>query len=993
VLLESQWSKFPLDDPIYETAIFNVNKFIYNQIKRNNGLLASKNVCHDSQFIPIRRELKLLRISSLMSFEIMNTEDCYGIATFYRLNKVRELNKSEIINLEKMINIFSKAVTKTYDLDAKLLNLEQLSCAANYSLDAVVQFDGQGNIVFANQQVAVLAAKSPDELKKQNCDQFINEYVFDLDHSKVVQNYRQVWAQQEAVEPFEYRFKKPETNDLVWVQTILFPIYNHQKEPKHFKAKARRERYFLPTNKHLMYRGVGEEMKALRTVHSKMVGVQAVLIEIPAPSKQISPADFMLPKLQADSDFAGALILTIDKDFTVKNYNAKAQEFFKLQDNQKQILTDLLSEPTKAEFISVLTRSWQNREECLLNVQNQSANWGVFNCTPILDVYKTQVIGWEMIGIDNSQNHEGLKLFSAQSERYRTLLNIVGALNGVLNPRAILRKSLIELANILNAGATLGYLKSNDEQNGEFIVCSGLSDEKFKHVRSDAGLKNLFNYVIEYNKAVIIPKLEVEKRLVEFYGLNTSIKSILVLPLVSEDEIIGAIGILRFNSEAFTTEHIQNCAVAINQIALALRLAKLFETLKRQIINLSILKKISKNILQSENLATALREIFYGLNQEFKLQWLWLGIFSDDQTKLTKQFSLQAVDKLVIVEQEQELNELKNPLTLLLQHDCILEVKSFKGLFAGEVEISLQNHEAAAETICFPVIAGDNKIVGVLSVFKKDCLSSERAELFEQISGELAGQFILNEKAGRQAGKKLAGSNLNLLVAGVAHNFNNLLQGILGEVSLLQMQYTEDETILNALSQIKHATEKGSGLVKELVKLPNKHHKLVESLNLTSVINSFKDSLKKLVSRGHKLNFNLTAEKTFIKIDIEQLREILTQLIKNSVFAMPNGGVINIKTEKLSVLHDSKSLDLTVGEYVTLTVQDNGIGMSQEIMEQCCNPFFTTKSLDNVTKLGTNGSGLGLAIVKSYVENNGGQLSIQSKVGVGTTVQIFFPVT
>ncbi|MDR2337768.1 MAG: GAF domain-containing protein [Deltaproteobacteria bacterium] len=991
VLLESQWSKAAALDTVGETAIFKINKFVYHQTKKSNGLIAAKDASRENNFALVHNELRLLHIKSLMSFEIMNTADCYGLLVFYNFNHLRELNKVAIIHLEKMINVFSRALTRTYHTQLKLSQLEHLSAAANNSLDALIQFDPQGKIVFTNQQLTTLVGKSLDELKQQNCDQFIETYVFEPDRLKVVQNYRQVWSLQERVEPFEYRFKKLGTNDLVWVQTIIFPIYrypenSYQRQPEFLATNQDTK---LTASSRRLARGRTNEEIMVRHVHPKLIGVQTILIEIPTPSKLTNPVDFLLPKLQANSDFAGALLLTLDQDFAVKSYNLKAQEFFELQANQKQVLPELLSEQTKAEFMVELNRSRQAKTECLVNVQNRWASWVLFNCLPIFDVYKSQVKGWEIIGINNSANYERLQLFSAQSERYKTLLSIAGALNGVVHPRAILRKSLLELANILNAKATLGYLKS-DEQAGQFIVCSGLNDENFKQIQSDTGLKQLFNYALEYNKAVIIPELATEKRLSEFYRFNAALKSVLVLPLISEDEVIGAIGLLRSCAEVFTLADIQNCASAITQIALALRLAKNFEILKEQVINLSILNKISKSILQAENLSTALKDVFYCLNQEFKLRWLWLGIFSDQQDRLVRQISLQATEELIVVEQEQELKELKNPLTLLLQQNCILEVKSFQGLFAEEVEQSLKPYTASADVLCFPIITEQNKIVGVLSVLKADSPSDKRVELFEKVANELAGLFLPAVSRAKLAKEYELSSNLNLLVAGVAHNFNNLLQGILGEISLLRVQYTTDETISKALLQIKQATEKGAGLIKELGKLPNKPQKGVESLNLTSVINRLKGRLKKLVSRGHSLSFNLAAEKIFIKINLEQLQEILTQLINNAVFAMPNGGTIEIKTEKL-MSDDAQNLGLAAGKYGVLTVKDNGVGMSQKVLEQCVNPFFTTKSLDSVTNLGTNGSGLGLAIVKSYVESNGGKLEIQSALGVGTTIKIFFP--
>ena len=236
------------------------------------------------------------------------------------------------------------------------------------------------------------------------------------------------------------------------------------------------------------------------------------------------------------------------------------------------------------------------------------------------------------------------------------------------------------------------------------------------------------------------------------------------------------------------------------------------------------------------------------------------------------------------------------------------------------------------------------------------------------------------EEALRQSQKMEA---IGLLTGGVAHDFNNLLTSILGNLELV-MRRAVDPTLRRLLESARLAGERGAKLTQQLLAFARKQRLEPKAVDLNRLIAGMSDML--LSTIGATIRIETRAAKGLWPaiVDVNQLELIILNLAINARDAMPNGGVLRIEAENVQVSRDQHPAELTVGDYVMLSLADNGVGMTEEVRAKAFQPFFTTKEVGR-------GSGLGLSQVYGIARQLGGGVDIDSRAGAGTTVRVYLP--
>lgn len=228
------------------------------------------------------------------------------------------------------------------------------------------------------------------------------------------------------------------------------------------------------------------------------------------------------------------------------------------------------------------------------------------------------------------------------------------------------------------------------------------------------------------------------------------------------------------------------------------------------------------------------------------------------------------------------------------------------------------------------------------------------------------------------------------LAAGVAHDFNNFLTTILGYSDLLLEELGMKGTIADHISEIRSAAGRASVLTAQLLAFSRKHPLAPRVIEVNSLLTNLERSLLRLLGEdiAVQCHFDRGKDGLHTKVDPGQLTQIILNLVVNARDAMQYGGRLTLETAvtiiETAEEHELDSRELEPGEYVRISVTDNGIGMTDEVKQHLFEPFFTTKD-------DGRGSGLGLATSYGIVRQSGGQISVESQLGKGTTVNIFLP--
>ena len=236
----------------------------------------------------------------------------------------------------------------------------------------------------------------------------------------------------------------------------------------------------------------------------------------------------------------------------------------------------------------------------------------------------------------------------------------------------------------------------------------------------------------------------------------------------------------------------------------------------------------------------------------------------------------------------------------------------------------------------------------------------------------------------RQAQKMEA---VGQLTGGVAHDFNNLLAVIIGNLELVE-EALEDKPELNSL--IRKAIisgEKGARLTQQLLAFSRKQALHPQYIDVNGIVKDLSEMLRRTLSKEIEISLDLSSEVGKAHLDPTQFENALLNLCLNGRDAMPDGGMLTIKTE----LHNQADPVnsgygyLSAGQFVKITVNDTGNGMSPETLKKAMEPFFTTKEVGK-------GSGMGLAMVYGFVGQSQGTVNITSEAGHGTTIELYLPI-
>ncbi len=228
--------------------------------------------------------------------------------------------------------------------------------------------------------------------------------------------------------------------------------------------------------------------------------------------------------------------------------------------------------------------------------------------------------------------------------------------------------------------------------------------------------------------------------------------------------------------------------------------------------------------------------------------------------------------------------------------------------------------------------------------------------------------------------------SIGTLAGGIAHNFNNLLMGIMGNTSLMLLDADPAHPDYKKLITIEKMVESGSKLTSQLLGYARKGRYEIKPISLNQLIKDTSDTFattRKEIRVHHELAKDLPG----IKADQGQIEQALLNLYVNAADAMPKGGDLFLRTMNITDKDmTGKPYEPKPGNYVLLTVRDTGIGMDKKTMERLFDPFFTTKGL-------AKGTGLGTASVYGIIKGHGGYIDVDSEKGYGATFSIYLPAT
>ncbi len=264
-------------------------------------------------------------------------------------------------------------------------------------------------------------------------------------------------------------------------------------------------------------------------------------------------------------------------------------------------------------------------------------------------------------------------------------------------------------------------------------------------------------------------------------------------------------------------------------------------------------------------------------------------------------------------------------------------------------------------------------------VVRRALEETEARERHEQVLRELEE----SREAFYQAQKM---ETVGRLAGGIAHDFNNMLTVVIGFAEVIRSRISDEDPIHGYAGQILEASQRAAGLVEHLLSYSRNQRFTLDRVNLNEELENILKMISKLVTERVTVETDLENELWTVEIDRVRFAQVAMNLAANARDAMPEGGVLQIKTrnESLTASRATSLADLPPGDYVVVSVIDDGTGMNEETLAKVFEPFFTTKAPGK-------GTGLGLASSYGIVRQSGGAIVAESILGEGTTFEVYLP--
>jgi PAS domain S-box-containing protein len=283
-------------------------------------------------------------------------------------------------------------------------------------------------------------------------------------------------------------------------------------------------------------------------------------------------------------------------------------------------------------------------------------------------------------------------------------------------------------------------------------------------------------------------------------------------------------------------------------------------------------------------------------------------------------------------------------------------------------------------------VRGD--VVAVAQFFGAEpCLADADVIELLKVLGALLGQFLERKQIQEQLLQSQKMEAIGQLAGGVAHDFNNLLTIITGHTQLAMAASDLAPQVSDELKEISTAVERAAKLTRQLLTFSRKQVMQSQKTGLDAVLNELAKMLRRIIGEQVTLTLQHARDLPPVVCDIGMIEQLVMNLAVNARDAMPEGGDLWIETSVVTLGPEAARRwpQARAGQFVQLEVRDNGCGMSEEILPRMFEPFFTTKPLGQ-------GTGLGLATAYGIAQQHQGWIQVDSRVNVGTTFRIFFPV-
>ena len=529
------------------------------------------------------------------------------------------------------------------------------------------------------------------------------------------------------------------------------------------------------------------------------------------------------------------------------------------------------------------------------------------------------------------------------------------ALNSSLNLDHVLVTVLEEVRGLMDVVGSSVWL--TDAETGDLICrqATGAYGETLRGWRLAPG-EGLAGWVARHGKSLVSQDTYTDERHYKEVDLciGRDMHSVLTVPLRIKGDVIGAVQVVDMEAGRFEETDLKLLETLAGSAAIAIENARLYEKGQKEI---AIRKKTEKALRESEKRYRTVLEA----NPDSVIVYDMEGRVTYLNPTFTRVFGWKLEDRLG-----------KKMDMFVPEEDWPNTKRMIEKVLAGENVSGIETHRYTEAGNIIPV--------------------SISGAIYNDRDGNPAGSVVnlrdISEQkkleAQMQQSQKMEA--IGTLAGGIAHDYNNLLMGILGNVSLISLDFDSSHPYYKKLKNIEKYVRSGADLTKQLLGFAKGGKYEVKPVD----INDLLEKSSEMFSRTKKeIRIHRKYQKDIwsVEVDLSQIEQVLLNLYVNAGQAMPGGGNLYLQTENVTLNENYvRHFSAKKGDYVKISVKDTGVGMDEDTIKRIFDPFFTTKDR-------SRGTGLGLASAYGIIKNHGGIINAHSRIGQGSTFDVYLPAS
>lgn len=628
----------------------------------------------------------------------------------------------------------------------------------------------------------------------------------------------------------------------------------------------------------------------------------------------------------------------------------------------------------------------------IINQRTGEPRWILLRAIPLYDA-DGAFTGWEGFGVDISEKHQTEIELRSQRRRVEALYEVSRSLLVNMDPALVALKGLLALIRATNSDAGIAFLFDDSREKLEIVASNGLSQDYLSRSSERIEDLELVHTAMADRDGSLIYNLQenrgVEGELAKREGLGSAV----IVPLILEGAVQGALLVARRKLAKYNQDDYELVLAASNQIGLATRQAGYYASEKRHASSLAALYRLSHELSKQFTPRAIAEHAFPVIQEEIACKRIWLGVINEQRTHLVGQAGMGPGVRHKLINLQVELDLEHPPLddVLRTKEPVILEHGDL-GECAGLTRILRRLN---INTLLLVPLVSLGQIVGVVAVepaVSSKFFARRKLPLLQSMAGEIASVILARRFESKMAETEKM-RMAAVLASGVAHNFNNMLQAVMGQASLIEMQSPADSAARESARVIIDSATKGAGLVKQLLSFSLPGSSAHSVLSVNRLIRDSKELYRSVLGAEIQLDVDLESDVPEVRGDYSQLQQVITNLLVNAKQAIEDRsqGLVRVTTSKVRLKSGEIDPELAPGLYVRIDIADNGQGMDAERQARCFEPFYTTKNVDSRTGIGFEGTGLGLSSAYSVIKQHDGVIALRSKVGEGSVLSIYLP--